>query len=173
LNTSSNLTVCWAPFEKCFTENPNFRGTLKAEMPYRFLEDLVTADLAFEAYAGSIEELFQEAGRAISEAMVNTESLEGLLTKRMEIHSETLEGLLYDFLSEIVLLKDRDSVVFKQVKAKVDKSAQTYRLAAEAMCDKIDPLKHELRNDVKAVTYHMFEISRKNHGWYCRVVLDV
>jgi SHS2 domain-containing protein len=142
-------------------------------MPYRFLEDVVTADLAFEVYAENVEELFQEAGRAISEAMVDTESLKGLITKHLEIHSETLEGLLYDFLSEIVLLKDRDSIVFKQIKVKVDKPAQGYTLVVEALCDKIDPLKHELRNDVKAVTYHMFEISKKNHGWYCRVVLDV
>ncbi len=41
-------------------------------MPYKFLEDIATADAAFEALGSTPEELFTEAALATFEVMVDT-----------------------------------------------------------------------------------------------------
>jgi len=46
-------------------------------------------------------------------------------------------------------------------------------LTASASGENIDEKKHNLRTDIKAVTYHMFEVKKTGDTWNARVVLDI
>ncbi|MEM0120320.1 MAG: archease [Thermoprotei archaeon] len=141
-------------------------------MPYRYLEDVAIADLAFEAESDSLEGLFEEAAMAIFEAMANTSTLhvEGQLS--FTVKAESVEDLLYKFLSEVVYFKDAEAILFKRVRVKISVDGG-YTLVAQGEYDHLDPSRQELRMDVKAVTYHMFRVEKKGDGWVCTVVVDV
>ena len=141
-------------------------------MKYKFLEDVATADIAFEAYGKDEEELLTNAALALFDASANLEKIEGNKKKEIELEESSFERLFYDFLEELVFLKDADYMVFNKVNVKIKKN-EMYHLFAEAYGDTIDPDKHELKNDVKAVTLHQFKVEKTDEGWKAFVILDV
>ena len=141
-------------------------------MPYRYLEELSSADAAFEATGMTLEELFSDAAIATFEVMADTTTVKPLLIHEIELENESVDGLLIDWLSELVFLKDTENILFSEFDINIRKN-DGYILKAEALGDKIDREKHNLRSDVKAVTYHMFEVTKKGDHWTARVVLDI
>lgn len=141
-------------------------------MPYRYLEELSSADAAFEATGRTLEELFSDAAIATFEVMADTNTVKQLLTRKIELENESVDGLLIDWLSELVFLKDTENILFSVFDVNIRKN-DVYILKAAAKGEKIDREKHSLRSDVKAVTYHMFEVTKKGDDWTARVVLDI
>ncbi len=141
-------------------------------MPYRFLEDIATGDAAFEAEGKTLEELFREAAVATFEVMVGVESVETKITRKIVLKNETVGNLLFDWLSELVYLKDAEAVLFCKFNVDIKKN-DIYELKASVSGEHIDQQKHSLRSDVKAVTYHMFEVKKTEENWIARVILDI
>lgn len=141
-------------------------------MPYRFLEDIATGDVAFEADGRTLEELFREAAIATFEVMVDTMGVEAKITRKVELKNEAVDGLLFDWLSELVYLKDAEAVLFCKFDVTIKKN-DAYELKARVSGENINQQKHDLRSDVKAVTYHMFEVKKTGENWTARVVLDI
>jgi SHS2 domain-containing protein len=141
-------------------------------MPYRFLEDIATGDAAFEAEGRTLEELFVEAAVATFEVMVDTMGVEAKITREVELKNEAVDGLLFDWLSELVYLKDAEAVLFSKFKVNIKKN-DAYDLKAMVSGENINQQKHILRSDVKAITYHMFEVKKTGENWTARVILDI
>lgn len=141
-------------------------------MPYRFLEDIATGDAAFEAEGRTLEELFREAAIATFEVMVDTKGVEPRIIRDIELKHEAVDGLLFDWLSELIYLKDAEAVLFCKFDVSIKKN-DAYELKAKASGENINQRKHNLRSDVKAVTYHMFEVKKTGENWSARVVLDI
>ena len=141
-------------------------------MPFRFLEDIAIADVAFEATGKTLEEVFEAAGTATTEVMVDRKQVELKVKRSIELDEKDAERLLYSFLENLIFIKDVEGLLFGKMQLTIHKN-QTYHLSAELVGDRIDSSKQELRNDVKAVTYHMFELKQNKDGWITRVVLDI
>lgn len=140
-------------------------------MPFRFLPDIALADIAFEAESDSVNELFESSALAVTDIMVDPETLRSDTTRDVRISSEDLDRLLYDFLTEIIIVKDVDSLLFHEIKVKV--AADQKSLEATMKGEPIDRDRHLLRNDVKAVTMHMFGVRHEDGRWKATVVLDI
>ncbi|MEE9594888.1 MAG: archease [Candidatus Hydrothermarchaeales archaeon] len=141
-------------------------------MTFQYLEDIATADVAFRAKGETIEEVFVECALATFEAMVDTKKVEVQVEKEIISESEDLEGLLMDWLSQLVYLKDAEALAFSKFDVSIKKN-QIYRLTGMARGEGIDQERHDLRSDVKGVTYHKFELIEKEGGWEATVVLDI
>jgi SHS2 domain-containing protein len=140
-------------------------------MPFRFLPDIALADIAFEAESNSVNGLFESSALAVTDIMVDPETLHSDTTRRVRISSEDLDRLLYDFLTEIIVVKDVDSLLFREIEVEV--AADQRSLEATMKGEPIDRDRHLLRNDVKAVTMHMFGVKREGDRWKATVVLDI
>jgi SHS2 domain-containing protein len=55
----------------------------------------------------------------------------------------------------------------------VIKHEKDYRLDATVAGEQIDPRRHELRADVKAVTFHRFRVEEKQGVWTAEIVFDI
>lgn len=141
-------------------------------MPYRYLENIATADAAFEVEGRTLEELFRDAAIATFEVMVDAKSVELRITKEIELKNEAVDNLLFDWISELVYLKDADALIFSKFEVNIKKN-DLYELKATASGETINQEKHILRSDVKAVTYHMFEVKKEKENWTARVILDI
>ena len=139
-------------------------------MPYRFLPDVALADIAFEAESPTVDGLFEECARAITDIMVDPKSLRPKTERKFAFESEDLDRLLYDFMTELIVVKDVDSLLFRDFRVSVAPGGRS--LTAVARGEPIDRERHRLRNDVKAVTMHLFGI-RHEVGWKTTVVLDI
>jgi SHS2 domain-containing protein len=139
---------------------------------YKFLEDVAIADIAYEAYGKDLNELFENAAMAIFELSANLSTVDAKEKLEFSLENEKIENLLYDFLSEILFLKDSRYMVFKKVKVEIKKN-QKYYLKTVLQGDTINPQKQQLENDIKAVTMHMFEVKKEKGIWKATIVVDI
>ncbi len=139
---------------------------------YKFLEEVATADVAFKAEGDSLEELFEACALATFDVMIDLKKVEPKEKRHIELENEKIDQLLFDFLEEIIFLKDSDYIAFSKFDIKIKKNKK-YKLIADAYGENINLEKHESKSDVKAVTYHMFEVKQENKKWKATVVLDI
>lgn len=142
---------------------------------FKFLEDVALADIAYEAYGKDLNELFENSALAIFELSAKIKTIEPKKRLEIKLEKEKLDSLLYDFLSEILFLKDSKYMVFRNVKVEIkeDKRNGKFRLNAALEGDTINPKKQHLENDIKAVTMHMFELKKVKNGYMARIVVDI
>lgn len=139
---------------------------------YKFLEDVAIADIAFESYGKDLNELFENSALALFESSAEIKTIEPKVKREIKLSNERIDNLLFDFLSEIIFLKDRDSLIFLKSKVSI-KENKKYNLKAILYGEKIDLKKHTLLNDVKAVTMHLFDIKKIKSGYKATIVLDI
>lgn len=141
---------------------------------FRYLENIAIADLAFEAFGKNMDELFENAGMALETAQAELEGISAKRVHKVKIEASNLETLLFSFLEELIFLKDTEQFLAGRINCQTGKSGKKWRLEAKLSGEKINPAKHKLGVDVKAVTKHLFEIKKLPQGFYrCRAVLDV
>lgn len=142
-------------------------------MPYRFLEDIAIADVAFEATGKTPEELFESAALAVTNTQVkDLKSVKQKVSKNITVESDTIEMLLFNFLQELIFLKDAELLLFNKFDIKITQGKK-WKLKTKAYGEKLDMKKHELLVDVKAVSLHNFKIEETKSGWKADVILDV
>lgn len=143
-------------------------------MPFEYLDDIATADVAFKAWGKTAEELFIAASDAVMNVMVeNLESIERRERRRLDLEADALEMLLFALLQEIIFYKDADQLLLRIAEVHIHRHNDHFDLVAEAFGEKIDPAKHDLIVDVKAVTFHRYRVEETSHGWEAMVILDI
>ncbi len=143
-------------------------------MPYEFLEDVATADIAFSARGETLEETFRAAGEATLNVMVEEpEAVQPRETRQLRLENGELDMLLFDFLQELIYFKDAEQLMLRVLKIRIQGDAPPFNLEAEAAGEKLDPDRHHPRVDVKAVTLHQFRLARSDGGWEAFVILDI
>lgn len=143
-------------------------------MPYRYLDDVATADAAFEAWGKTIEEMLTAAADATMNVMVeDLAAIERRAVKRFEIRADDLEMLLFALLQELIFFKDAERLLLRVAGLTFGQAEDGVVMVAEAVGEGIDPSRHALIVDVKAVTLHRFRVERTSRGWECTVILDI
>jgi len=135
------------------------------------LPKVALADVAFRAAAPSPSSLFEVCAGALTDVMVDRRSLRLGVARELDLKAEDMDGLLYDFLTQLIIMKDVDSLLFKRFAVKVTRDGRSLSCRLEG--EPIDRERHDLRNDVKAVTMYMFGVKKKGERWTATVVLDI
>lgn len=143
-------------------------------MPYRYLEEIGTADIAFEATGRDLAELFSDAANATTNVMIdNIEAIQPREARQIELSNKNLEMLLFDFLQELIFVKDAERLLLRPRVVEIDKRDEICSLKATVAGETLDAKRHDQRADVKAVTLHNFSVEQTNDGWQARVLLDI
>lgn len=143
-------------------------------MTYRFLEHIGTADVAFEAYGTTREELFISCAEALLHTMVHQlEDVERVQEVIIKLEHTDLDLLLYSFLEELVFQKDARQLLLHADVVRIEEADDILRLETVTRGEKIAPQRHRLVVDVKAVTLHHFRVVQEEDGWRATVVLDI
>jgi SHS2 domain-containing protein len=142
-------------------------------MPFHYLEDVGTADIAFEATGRDLPELFMAAADATMNVMIdNLDAIESCETRQIELSSDKIDMLLFDFLQELIYLKDAERLLLRAGETQIDQKDEGYFLKATVAGEQLDAIRHQQRADVKAVTLHGFSVE-KHDGWKAKVLLDI
>jgi SHS2 domain-containing protein len=143
-------------------------------MPYKFLEEIGTADIAFEATGRDLPELFTYAADATMNVMIdNLDAIEPRETRHIELSNDEIDMLLFDFLQELIYFKDAERLLLRARDVRIEERDERYFLTAEATGERLDATRHHQRADVKAVTLHNFCVEKEDGGWKARVLLDI
>jgi protein archease len=143
-------------------------------MPFRYLEDVGTADIAFQATGRDLPELFCAAADATMNVMIeNLDSIEARENREIRLENEKIDMLLFDFLQELIYFKDAERLLLRLREVRIQEKENRYLLWGTAAGEKLDPTRHEQRCDVKAVTLHHFQVAQQDGGWKAVVILDI
>jgi SHS2 domain-containing protein len=131
-----------------------------------------TADAEFIAYGRTVDEAFANAALAMTNLMVDPKTVSPAAEKDVELSSDALDTLLYDWLSELLYIFDVDRLVFGKFEVRVTEEGEAYRLKARAMGESLD--RHpEIFLNIKAVTFHDLRFEKRNNIYEAQVLLDI
>ena len=138
---------------------------------YEYLEH--TADAKFRAYGTTLEEAFQNAAVAMFNVMIDTSKISDEVLEKIELISEDLDGLLVDWLAELLYLFEVEQTVFSKFKIDgIKKKDGIYSLSAIAYGETLDLSRHHFDTEVKAVTYNSLKVEETTDGFVVQVVVD-
>jgi SHS2 domain-containing protein len=129
-----------------------------------------TADLGLRARAAELDTLFAEAGLALMSAIVdNVSAIEP--REKIEVHLEGTdrEYLLFDWLNELLYRFDTRHLVCCKFEVRMTDTG----LDAVAWGESLDPERHGLGHEVKAITYHGLKVEQTADGWLAEVIVDI
>src|SRR6266478_5243448 len=102
-------------------------------MAYKFLEEIGTADIAFEATGHDLPELFSDAADATMNVMIdNLDAIEPRETRHIELSNDEIDMLLFDFLQQLIYFKDAMRLLLRARNARIEERDERYFLKAEA-----------------------------------------
>jgi SHS2 domain-containing protein len=139
---------------------------------FRFREDIVISDSAVEAAADSLDDLFETAASSLAELMVDPKTIQPTVVHSLRLEAPSLDLLLFEWLSELVMRKDADSEVFVRTLVHVA-AGEGCVLEADLIGGRIVPGQTDRRADVKGVTLHRLSVERDDGGWRATFVFDL
>jgi SHS2 domain-containing protein len=143
-------------------------------MPFHYLEDIGTADIAFEATGRDLPELFTSAADATMNVMIeNLDTIEPRKTRRIALQNDEIDMLLFDFLQELIYLKDAERLLLRIRDVQIEEKEGAYSLEATTAGEPVDAGRHQQRADVKAVTLHDFRVEKTEGEWKAAAILDI
>ena len=128
-----------------------------------------TADVGIIAYGADISQAFANAARALFSLITELDDVGEILHRDIELIAPDQEGLLVEWLNELIYLFDTENIVFKRFDVTKLNNSQ---LKARSYGEKIDSSKHRLKTGVKAATYHMLKVD-KGDGCKVQVLFDI
>ncbi len=141
--------------------------------PFRVLEH--TADVGFEAFGRTREEVFANAARALEDLIVPLEAIVPREEVRIQVEGRDDVSLLVNWLSELVYCFDVEGRLFSEFEVTVteDMSSNKVSLTARARGEAFDRSRHEVKVQVKAITYHQILFEKTLAGWRARIFVDI
>ncbi len=120
----------------------------------RFEELEHTADVGIRAFGGTLDELFANAAAGMFSLITDLETVKPVGEYEVKLAAKDAKSLLFDYLSELLVLHETQKVLLSEFDAKVSASA----VDARARGERIDAKRHPLNLMIKAVTYHAMEV---------------
>ena len=128
-----------------------------------------TADVAVESTGETIEAVFSHLADGLAATMCDEWPQSGE-EYTFEVAAEDVEALLFDFLDELIYLRDVKSVLPVDNSVSISESADGWVLQGQF---RGVPLETITAREVKAVTYSDMELTQTSTGWRGYVVFDV
>ena len=127
-----------------------------------------TADVKLRVEAGTLEELFSEAVRALMVTMYGTAD-PGMREIQVEVHAGDLVGLIHDLLSEALFLSEVNDVVFASAELTIEGGSVHGILRGEPF----DPARHRGGSEVKGISYSGLKLWKGDDTYILDIILDV
>jgi SHS2 domain-containing protein len=132
-----------------------------------------TADSGIRARGRSIGDVFSGAARGLFSLMIDPDRVMPRERHEVRVSAETLEGLLVEWLANLLAEKDLSGLVFGRFKAKVEAGEGGFRLRGSAWGEELDVARHAPKLEVKGISYLGLRVARVGDEWLAECVLDV
>lgn len=128
------------------------------------------ADVGVEARGDTLEEVFRQAVAGFVGLILESGPVEADTPKTVTLTGTDVENLMVRWLSEFLFLFDTEQFIPSGVQFL---SLTPKTLHAVVKGDYLDPARHTVRLDVKAVTYHQLCVKQEKNGFLARVFFDI
>ena len=150
-----------------------------------------TADVGFYAYGESLKEAYENAGLAMFNVISDTRKIGQNESRHIEVVSEDLVSLLYDYLEELLFLQDTEFLLFSRFDVEIYKLCERdvevsndeldngesvsydLKLICDAFGEEINWDIHPRGSEVKAITFHLMDVKKEDGIFILSAILDL
>jgi len=131
------------------------------------------ADIGFRVVARDLDTSFEKAGMALFSLMLSSFEEGEPVEVPLEVFSEDLESLLYDYLEKLLILFEVEGIVAMKIDVSLLEHDDSYILKGTLSGCVLEPQCFTIKHEIKAITYHMMEVSDTKDGWLIQVIVDI
>lgn len=129
-----------------------------------------TADLGLQVFGRTVEELFANGAYALFDLMVDLEQVQLTAERIVTATGTDWNELWVNYLRECLYVFNGEGLLMREcVILSLEQSQVTARLRGEIF----DPARRQIKQEIKAVTYHQSSVQTAAQGWQGTVILDV
>lgn len=145
-----------------------FPPRMKDMPPFEYFDH--TADMGMLATGKDLPELFSHSAQGMFNLIVPLDQFKDEDAFDVLLEAPNVKELLWKWLRELHYLFSTQKTVFKKFEFK---NLTEKMVWATCWGEYFDPEKHSSEREVKAVTYHEFEVLQETPGWKARVIFDI
>jgi SHS2 domain-containing protein len=129
-----------------------------------------TADVGLRMRAATLDALFAEAAQGLFSLICpDLKSIKLTETVSFSVAGEAHDLLLFDWLNELLYTYETRHLLLADFQVMINDAG----LTATSRGETLDPARHVLDHEVKAITYHEFKVERSGDGWLAEVIVDI
>ena len=129
-----------------------------------------TADAGFVVRATTLPELFERSAWGMFSIITEPGSVQPKTAERITLDAPDLPALLVRWLGELNFRHVTRHFLFSEF---LIHDVNEQRLTAEARGEPIDPARHTVHTEIKAVTFHGLQIQQTGSVWRAQVIFDL
>ena len=137
-------------------------------MNYRSFDH--TADLGLEVTAATVEELYAGAAFALFDLLTDLTTVRAGRAREITVTGEDAADLLVNFMREVLYAWNGEGFLMKSC---LIHHLTNCSLRARLRGESFDPARHQIKQEIKAITYHQASVTETPAGWTGRVICDV
>lgn len=127
-------------------------------------------ELAVRITGGSQAELFVNSGFALFDVMTEFDKIEVKESLPLEVEGTDRDDLIVNWLRELLYLYEGSGFLLKEFKIK---EVSETLVKAEVCGEKIDPDRHEIKQEIAAVATHKSRMQKTGNQWIAQVIFEI
>jgi SHS2 domain-containing protein len=128
------------------------------------------SELAVRVIGTSQTDLFVNAAFALFDVITDTANVELKERMPLEVEGSDRDDLLVNWLRELLYLYQGSAYLLKEFTVQEMKDTV---VKAEVSGEKLDPDRHEIKQEVAAVAYDQSHMQKTGDQWIAQVILEV
>lgn len=133
-----------------------------------------TGDIGLQVTADTLPQLFERAALGMFSVLTDLDAVRPVDDTTISAAGRDREALMVRWLSELNYRHTvHDAVYGAFAVESIDETNQGFTLTATVRGEALDPARHPVHTEIKAVTFHGMEIRETSDGWAVQVIFDM
>jgi len=128
------------------------------------------SELAVKVTGGSQADLFANSAFALFDVMLDLDKVEIKERLPLEVEGADRDDLMVNWMRELLYLYQGSGYLLKEF---VIREVKDTSVKAEVCGEKIDPDRHEIKQEIAAVAYHQSRMTKTGNQWTAQLIFEV
>jgi SHS2 domain-containing protein len=128
------------------------------------------SELAVRIVGNSQADLFANSAYALFDVMTEIDKIEIKDRLPLEVEGMDRDDLLVNWMRELLYLYQGSGYLLKEFQIREVKDTI---VKAEVCGEKIDPDRHEIKQEISAVAYHQSRMAKTGNQWTAQLIFEV
>ena len=140
------------------------------ENPKKYRVTTRQSELAVKVTGGSQADLFANSAFALFDVISDVEKIEIKERLPLEVEGADRDDLLVNWMRELLYLYQGSGYLLKEF---VIREVKDTSVKAEVCGEKVDPDRHEIKQEIAAVAYHQSRMTKTGNQWTAQLIFEV
>jgi SHS2 domain-containing protein len=140
------------------------------ETPKNYRVTARQSELAVRVVGNSHADLFANSAFALFDVMTDVEKIEIKERMPLEVEGADRDDLLVNWMRELLYLYQGSGFMLKEF---IIRDVKDTIVKAEVCGEKIDPDRHEIKQEISAVAYNQSRMQKTGNQWIAQLIFEL